>query len=117
MQGVQQIKEELEKAKFDCEIAQRKGEFERAGELRYSVIPSLEKQIENVSRLQQDAKNNKDTPKLLRNKVTENEIAEVVSRATGIPVAKMMAGEKEKLLNMEISLLAKWKCVNMILRN
>lgn len=104
MQGVQHLKEELEKARFDCETAQRKGEFERAGELRYSIIPSLEKQIENVNRLKLEAKNDDDRPKLLRNKVTDNEIAEVVSRATGIPVAKMMAGEKEKLLNMENTL-------------
>ena len=102
LQGVQHIKEQLEQAKFDESVALRKGDLAEASRLKYEVIPHLEKQIEGGNLIACDT--DKDAPKLLKNKVTENEIAEVVSRATGIPVAKMMTGEKEKLLNMENSL-------------
>ena len=98
MQGSTQIKESLEQAKLDMEIARRAGDLSRMSELQYGRIPELEKQLAQVSI--QDAVETK----LVRTKVTEDEIAEVVSKWTGIPVSKMMEGEKEKLLKMEEAL-------------
>jgi ATP-dependent Clp protease ATP-binding subunit ClpB len=95
MQGSTQIKEALEQAKQEMETARRAGDLSRMSELQYGRIPELEKRLTQVA--SQDAMENK----LVRNKVTEDEIAEVVSKWTGIPVAKMMEGEKEKLLKME----------------
>ena len=95
VQGAQHIKEELERARLDLETARRAGDLARMSELQYGRIPELEKQLEAASA----AEGRKLT--LLRNAVTENEIAEVVSRWTGIPVSKMMEGEREKLLRME----------------
>ncbi len=95
VQGAQKFKSELEQARIDMEGARRAGNLARMSELQYGVIPSLEKKLEVAS-------NSHTTElKLLRNKVTEEEIAEVVSRATGIPVSKMLEGEKQKLLRME----------------
>ncbi len=105
MQGVQSLREELEKARFDCETAQRKGNYEEAGRLLYEVIPGLEKRIGEQSR--HESGNAGEDFRLLKNQVGENEIAVIVSRATGIPVSKMMASEKEKLLGMEKILHAK----------
>ena len=98
MQGSTQIKEALEQAKQEMETARRAGDLSRMSELQYGRIPELEK------RLTQVAKEDAQETKLVRNKVTEDEIAEVVSKWTGIPVAKMMEGEKEKLLKMEEAL-------------
>ena len=98
MQGSTQIKEALEQAKQEMETARRAGDLSRMSELQYGRIPELEKRLAQVSSV--DAVETK----LVRNKVTEDEIAEVVSKWTGIPVAKMMEGEKEKLLKMEESL-------------
>ncbi len=95
MQGSTQIKESLEQAKLEMETARRAGDLSRMSELQYGRIPELEKRLAQVT--SEDAKETK----LVRNKVTEDEIAEVVSKWTGIPVAKMMEGEKEKLLKME----------------
>jgi ATP-dependent Clp protease ATP-binding subunit ClpB len=95
MQGSTQIKEALEQAKQEMETAKRAGDLSRMSELQYGRIPELEKRLTQVA--SQDAMENK----LVRNKVTEDEIAEVVSKWTGIPVAKMIEGEKEKLLKME----------------
>ncbi len=95
MQGSTQIKSDLEQARLDMDAARREGNLERMSELQYGVIPALEKQLAAVS----DAEV-KDV-QLLRNKVTEEEIAEVVSKWTGIPVAKMLEGERDKLLRME----------------
>jgi ATP-dependent Clp protease ATP-binding subunit ClpB len=95
MQGATQIKEALEQAKQEMETARRAGDLSRMSELQYGRIPELEK------RLAQVASGEEHENKLVRNKVTEDEIAEVVSKWTGIPVAKMMEGEKEKLLKME----------------
>ncbi len=88
------LKEELDKIKVELSAAQRAGDFARMSELQYGRIPELEK------RLDESTKHEKET-KLLRNKVTEHEIADVVSRWTGIPVSKMLAGEREKLIQME----------------
>ncbi|HDE5447451.1 TPA: ATP-dependent chaperone ClpB [Legionella pneumophila] len=98
MQGSTQIKEALEQAKLEMETARRAGDLSRMSELQYGRIPELEKRLSQVSSL--DAMETK----LVRNKVTEDEIAEVVSKWTGIPVSKMMEGEKEKLLKMEEAL-------------
>ncbi len=95
MQGATQIKEALENAKQEMEMARRAGDLSRMSELQYGRIPELEK------RLTQVAEGEEQETKLVRNKVTEDEIAEVVSKWTGIPVSKMMEGEREKLLKME----------------
>ena len=91
----QKFKEQLEKARNDLEVAQRKGDLARAGELKYGVIPDLEKKIAGPD----DGKRH-----LVNEAVTESHIAGVVSRWTGIPVDKMLAGEREKLLGMETKL-------------
>lgn len=98
MQGTTHIKEALEQAKIELETAKRAGDLARMSELQYGRIPELEKQLAQVSTSESKE------PKLVRNKVTEEEIAEVVSKWTGIPVAKMLEGEKEKLLHMEEAL-------------
>ncbi len=95
VQGDQQIKVELEQARIALEAASRSGDLSKMSELQYGKIPELEKQLANVVAA------DKSTMKLLRNRVTEEEVAEVVSRWTGIPVAKMIEGEREKLLRME----------------
>lgn len=101
LQGSNQIKEALEQAKLELETARRAGDLTRMSELQYGRIPELEKQQAQV--LSAEKTENKEN-KLVRNKVTEEEIAEVVSKWTGIPVAKMLEGEKEKLLHMEKAL-------------
>ncbi len=95
VQGTTHLKEELEEAKAVFEVAQRKGDLAKMSELQYGKIPELEKQIAQATEVDMS------TFKLLRNKVTEAEIAEIVSMWTGIPVTKMMEGEKQKLLQME----------------
>ena len=100
--GVQAIKEELDRAEIDLEQARRAGDLARMSEIQYGVIPSLEKRMADA----QEA-NESDEGKLVRSRVTEEEIAEVVSRWTGIPVAKMLEGEKDKLLQMEEALHAR----------
>ena len=94
-QGVAKIKEELERARLDFEAARRAGDLARMSELQYGRMPELEKRIQSAQEAESKA------PTLVRNKVTEEEIAEVVSKWTGIPVAKMLEGEREKLLRME----------------
>ncbi len=98
LQGTATIKEKLDQSRIELEAASRSGDLTRMSELQYGIIPSLEKQLDLASQAEmQDMK-------LLRNKVTEDEIAEVVSKWTGIPVAKMLEGEKDKLLHMEEAL-------------
>jgi ATP-dependent Clp protease ATP-binding subunit ClpB len=98
LQGSQKIKSELEQARLELEVARRSSDLTRMSELQYGVIPQLEKQLDMASHVEML------DMKLLRNNVTEEEVAEVVSRWTGIPVAKMLEGEREKLLRMEDSL-------------
>ncbi|MDV6340603.1 ATP-dependent chaperone ClpB [Nitrosomonas sp. Is24] len=99
VQGFQQIKEEMEKIKLEIEAATRKGDLQKASELQYGRLPQLEAQLKKHSEdIEQGAVV---APKMLRTQVGAEEIAEVVSRATGIPVSKMMQGEREKLLLME----------------
>ncbi len=95
LMGTQHIKEELERAQIEMETARRAGDLARMSELQYGRIPDLEKSLQMAA----DAELHKTT--LLRNHVTEEEIAEVVSKWTGIPVSKMLEGEREKLLRME----------------
>src|SRR6266566_4759619 len=93
VQGTQHIKEEIEKLKLQMEEARRKGDWQKMSEIQYGRIPQLEAQLKNA-----------DKPikaKLVRTQVGAEEIAEVVSRMTGIPVSKMMQGEREKLIKME----------------
>ena len=97
VQGSQHIKEQLEKLKVEMEAAKRKGDWQRMSELQYGRIPQLEAQLKKEEKT--EAKPGK--ARLLRTEVGAEEIAEVVSRATGIPVSKMMQGEREKLLHME----------------
>ena len=103
-QGSKAIMQEIEKLRFEIEELTRKGDFNRAGELQYGKLPGLEKQLKDAQTKEAGkAKNAKDggRPQLLRTMVGAEEIAEVVSRATGIPVSKMMQGERDKLLLME----------------
>jgi ATP-dependent Clp protease ATP-binding subunit ClpB len=95
LQGSASVKEKLEQAKTDLEAARRANDLNRQAELQYGIIPTLEKQLS----LEVTGETQKTS--LLRNKVTDEEIAEVVSKWTGIPVAKMLESEKEKLLRME----------------
>nr|WP_225780298.1 ATP-dependent chaperone ClpB [Pseudomonas sp. Marseille-Q3773] len=95
VQGSAQIQQKIEQARQELEAARRKGDLSRMAELQYGVIPDLERSLQMVDQ------HGKSDNQLLRNKVTEEEIAEVVSKWTGIPVAKMLEGEREKLLKME----------------
>lgn len=98
VQGAQHIKEELDRARLDFETARRAGDLTHMSELQYGRIPELEKQMKAANAKEGAEK------QLLRNSVTETEVAEVVAKWTGIPVAKMMEGEKDKLLRMEEAL-------------
>ena len=99
---MQTVKEELDRAEIDLEQARRAGDLARMSEIQYGVIPTLKKRMAEA----QEA-NESDEGKLVRSRVTEEEIAEVVGRWTGIPVAKMLEGEKDKLLHMEGALHAR----------
>ena len=98
LQGAQHFKEDLDRARLELETARRAGDLTRMSELQYGKIPELEKKLAQA----QQAEDKEMT--LLRNSVNEEEIAEVVSKWTGIPVSKMLEGEREKLLNMEAAL-------------
>jgi len=95
LQGTHNIKEKLEQARINFDAAKRSGDLNQMSELQYGVIPELEKQLDMAGQAEMQEM------KLLRNKVTEKEIAEVVANWTGIPVSKMLEGEREKLLSME----------------
>ena len=95
MQGTAHVKEELDRARLDFEAARRAGDLGRMSELQYGRIPELERQLQAAAQAEVQEMT------LLRNKVTDEEIAEVISRWTGIPVSKMLEGEREKLLHME----------------
>jgi ATP-dependent Clp protease ATP-binding subunit ClpB len=99
VQGSAHIKEAIEKIKFEMEEATRKGEWQKVSELQYGKLPALETQLKQAASVEVSAEKTK--LKMLRTEVGADEIAEVVSRATGIPVSKMMTGEREKLLTME----------------
>jgi ATP-dependent Clp protease ATP-binding subunit ClpB len=94
--GTQKLKERLEQARMEIEIAQREGRLDRAAELSYGVVPDLERQLAEAAEAEEH--------RMLNEEVTDTEIAAVVSRWTGIPVDKMLEGEREKLLQMEAKL-------------
>src|SRR5213595_1130039 len=96
VQGSQAIKEQIEKLRQQMDEAKRKGDWQKMSEIQYGRLPELEAQLKQAEKVDKNAK-----PKLLRTQVGAEEIAEVVSRATGIPVSKMMQGEREKLIHME----------------
>jgi ATP-dependent Clp protease ATP-binding subunit ClpB len=98
LQGTTHIKESLERARLELETAHRAGDLTRMSELQYGRIPELEKQLDMATQAEMQEM------KLLRNKVSEEEIADVVSKWTGIPVSKMLEGERDKLLRMEEAL-------------
>jgi ATP-dependent Clp protease ATP-binding subunit ClpB len=98
VQGSAQIREELDRARLELEAARRASNLQRMAELQYGKIPELDKRLAAAEVAEDKA------PTLVRNKVTEEEVAEVVSKWTGIPVSKMLQGEKEKLLHMEEAL-------------
>ena len=98
LEGASKSKEQLEQAKLDLDAARRSGDLQRMSELQYGTIPELEKQLESAN--EAEAAGAQEFS-LLRNKVTEDEIAEVVSKWTGVPVSKMLEGERDKLLRME----------------
>ncbi|HEU4780381.1 MAG TPA: AAA family ATPase, partial [Steroidobacteraceae bacterium] len=98
LQGAATVREEMEKVKQDMEVARRKGDLTAVARIQYEQIPALEKRLQHAQIAE-----TKET-QLIRNRVTEEEIAEVVSKWTGIPVSKMLEGEKEKLLRMEEAL-------------
>jgi ATP-dependent Clp protease ATP-binding subunit ClpB len=93
--GSAQIQQKIEQSRQELEAARRRGDLNRMAELQYGIIPDLERSLQMVDQ------HGKPENQLLRNKVTEEEIAEVVSKWTGIPVSKMLEGEREKLLKME----------------
>ena len=99
MQGATHIKEAIERARLELENARRAGDLARMSEIQYGQLPELEKQLESALSTDTTEK-----PTLVRNKVTDEEVAEIVSRWTGIPVSKMLEGERDKLLRMEEAL-------------
>jgi len=103
VQGSAQIKEEIDRIRFQIEEAKRKGDFNKVAELQYGRLPELERRLQEAQARESGSGEGKGF-KLLRTQVGAEEIAEVVSRATGIPVSKLMQGEREKLLQMEAKL-------------
>jgi len=99
MQGTTHIKEALDQARIEFETAKRAGNLQRMAELQYGRIPELEAQLKHADAT--EASSSQGQPKLVKNRVTEDEIAEIVARWTGIPVSKMLESEREKLLRME----------------
>src|SRR5450830_769814 len=100
-QGSQQVREEIDKLNFQIKELTRKGDLAKVAELQYGKLPELEKQLKEAQDKEAGRTASHGAPRLLRTQVGAEEIAEVVSRATGIPVSKMMQGEKDKLLQME----------------
>ncbi|MEI6026000.1 MAG: ATP-dependent chaperone ClpB [Betaproteobacteria bacterium] len=103
-QGSAQVKEEIERIKAQIEDFKRKGNFDKVAELQYGRLPELEKRLKEAQAKESGKKAGGQGPQLLRTMVGAEEIADVVSRATGIPVSKLMQGERDKLLQMETRL-------------
>jgi len=104
VQGVQAIKEDIERLRAEMAELQRNGQYDKLAELQYGKLPELEARLRSAEGTQEPATTDAQRPRLLRTEVGAEEIAEVVSRATGIPVARMMQGERAKLLGMEDAL-------------
>jgi ATP-dependent Clp protease ATP-binding subunit ClpB len=103
-QGSAHLKEEIDKMRFQMEELKRKGDFNKVAELQYGKLPELEKRLKDAQAKESKKSADKSVPQLLRTMVGAEEIAEVVARATGIPVSKLMQGERDKLLQMETKL-------------
>jgi ATP-dependent Clp protease ATP-binding subunit ClpB len=103
-QGSAHVKEEIDRIRFQIEEFKRKGDFNKVAELQYGKLPELEKTLKDTQAKELKKGADKSKPQLLRTHVGSEEIAEVVARATGIPVAKLMQGERDKLLQMEAKL-------------
>ncbi|MEW6559747.1 MAG: ATP-dependent chaperone ClpB [Pseudomonadota bacterium] len=101
VQGSAQIKEELDKLRFEIEEFKRKGDFNKVAELQYGKLPELERRLHEAQAKETEVGDPAQARRLLRTQVGAEEIAEVVSRATGIPVSKLMQGERDKLVHME----------------
>ncbi|MFT6697700.1 MAG: ATP-dependent Clp protease ATP-binding subunit ClpB [Polaromonas sp.] len=101
--GSKDVMEEIERTRFQIEELKRKGDFNKVAELQYGKLPELEKRLK-AAKDREEQKGASNAPRLLRTQVGAEEIAEVVSRATGIPVSKMLQGERDKLLQMEVKL-------------
>jgi ATP-dependent Clp protease ATP-binding subunit ClpB len=101
VKSVSDIRERIEKVRLDSEAAERRGDLEKAAELRYGKLLALQKELDEAIKHEEGPRSNSRVPRLLRQEVTENDIAEVVGRWTGIPVARMMESEQQKLLEME----------------
>lgn len=99
VEGVQGLRDKLDKARQEFAVAQRSGNLERMSELQYGTIPELERQLASLS--SGSSESNEPQSRIVKNKVTDEEIADIVSKATGIPVSKMMESERAKLLRME----------------
>ncbi len=97
---VQQLREQIEQMNADIERAEQEGDYEKAAKLKYGTLPEAQKQLEHEEKLAQDAQESS----LLRDKVTEEEIARIIERWTGIPVARLVEGEREKLLHLDETL-------------
>ena len=109
VQGSAQLKEEIEKMRAEIIRLQREGKLEKVAELQYGKLPGLESQLKEVTQAEANEQNNPTRPRLLRTQVGAEEIAEVVSRSTGIPVSRMMQGEREKLLaDRRASCMSAW---------
>ena len=94
---VQKLREEIEKINAEIERAERSYELNKAAELKYGKLPELQKQLKIEEEISEKSKEDS----LLRNKVTEDEIAKIISRWTGIPITKLMEGEREKIINLQ----------------
>jgi ATP-dependent Clp protease ATP-binding subunit ClpB len=103
-QGSAHVKEEIDRTRFQIEEFKRKGDFNKVAELQYGKLPELEKKLKDAQAKESKKGGDKSRPQLLRTMVGAEEIAEVVARATGIPVSKLMQGERDKLLQMEAKL-------------
>ncbi|MEX3630163.1 MAG: ATP-dependent chaperone ClpB [Burkholderia sp.] len=101
VQGSAQLKEDIDRVRADIAKLQREGKLEKVAELQYGKLPQLEAQLKQVTQAEEQEQHNPSKLRLLRTQVGTEEIAEVVSRATGIPVSRMMQGEREKLLHIE----------------
>ncbi|MEX3583415.1 MAG: ATP-dependent chaperone ClpB [Burkholderia sp.] len=101
VQGSAQLKEDIDRVRVEIAKLQREGKLEKVAELQYGKLPQLEAQLKQVTQAEEQEPHNPSKPRLLRTQVGTEEIAEVVSRATGIPVSRMMQGEREKLLHIE----------------
>ena len=98
MNKIQQLKQEIEQLKFEADRAEREGKYERVAEIRYGKIKTLQQEIETIK---QQLSETQGAEGMVREEVTADDIAEVVSRWTGIPVTKMLQSEREKLLHLE----------------